>query len=158
MSIDAIGVPGQPLNNPPLTVWQAAVRDTLHAFDNGDTAVPWTPTASGMVIKSSTCLFKRTPHKWVTVAAVIEITSMGSNPTFTLPAGMTVGAWTQPASLLITDLGTTYYQGTALVVGGDVQLFALPAAGGPVRGITPTVPFTWANGDLVHVNGTIHVN
>lgn len=31
-TIDDIGVPGQPMNNPPLTEWQAAVRDALHAL------------------------------------------------------------------------------------------------------------------------------
>lgn len=30
-TVDDIGVPGQPLNTPPLTAWQAAVRDRLNS-------------------------------------------------------------------------------------------------------------------------------
>jgi hypothetical protein len=32
-SVTAIGVPGQPMDNPPLTPWQAAVRDALNSSD-----------------------------------------------------------------------------------------------------------------------------
>lgn len=47
-TIDDVGIPGQPLSNPPLTAWQAAVRDAIKVNQTASAqqVITLTPSAS----------------------------------------------------------------------------------------------------------------
>lgn len=152
-TIDDIGVSGQPLNNPPLTAWQAAVRDKLNAHDGGDTWNTYLPTPTNFTIQSSLMRYQVTPGGLVTISGQITIATMSTSPSFSLPPGLTSGV-VLPLPFMITQTGSTLFPGIAYL-GGGVALYCYPTtAGGAVRPITATAPFTWKAGDLLHFAGT----
>lgn len=75
-SVNDVGVPGQPLNTPPLTAWQAAVRDALGGSD-----IPVGQRAGAIVHAS----FAAIPDIAVTTTGVRDLTSNANGTTFPYP-------------------------------------------------------------------------
>lgn len=100
-TIDDIGVPGQPMNNPPLTPWQAAVRDELKAERVRVRAGTATANASGQVTLVFSPPFTQNPVLVATtigafgIVAVQSATTSGATLAVTTAAGAVI-----PSALL----------------------------------------------------------
>lgn len=152
-TIDDIGVPGQTMDTPPLTEWQAAIRDAVKAQQNGDVWTPWTPTPTACTLQASSCFYRATPGGLVSVTLTLTIATMGTNPQLTLPPGLTAAS-VQPISAMLFSAGTNYWPAIAYV-GGNLQVYCHPTtAGGPQRSITATAPFTWKATDQLYISGS----
>lgn len=152
-SINDIGTPGAWLNDPPLTEWQAAVRDKLNAHDVGDVWQVYIPTATNFTIQSSIMYYRLTPGGMVTIAGQVTIQTMGTSPSLSLPPGMTSPVLV-PVPFLISQAGVTIHPGVAYL-GAGIDMYVLPTtAGGGVRPISAVTPFAWKAGDILHVSAT----
>lgn len=145
--INAIGVPGQPLGTPPLTVWQAAVRDHL----NTDKWIAWTPTFSGFTVSSSDARFRRTPGGLVDIDVHLTVATVTGHSSFSLPYASqkrAMGACgLEDVSAVAVYLGIAIYASTVVYVQSI-------GANGIRTNLTPTSPFTWQPGDLIHLTGS----
>lgn len=145
-TINDIGVAGQPLGTPPLTAWQAAVRDHL----NTDVWTSWIPTPTGFTVSSTDCRYRRTPGGLVTIDAHFTVATVTANSSFTLPVpparrsfGTCVLEDNTPSS--VAHLGLAYF-----ATGGPCTVQWI-GTNGMRNVLTASTPFTWAAGDLIHV-------
>ena len=152
-TIADIGVPGQPLKTPPLTAWQAAVRDMLNAQAASDAWTSWTPSITGATASVVDARYRRTRGGLLTVNASFTLTAVTGSFTFTLPVAASKQA---NGTGMLSDANGGTYWGLASVGAGTTVCYVYPmnAAGtyGAVALTSATVPFTWEAGDKIHVS------
>jgi hypothetical protein len=144
-SINDIGVPGQPLATPPLTAWQAAVRDKLN---NADVWQTYAPTVGGAAYSSLQAWWARSGNVVIvsikaTVSSVSGAISFGT-PKPADPAN--VGAGLGVARMICA--GGNYFGMVSLSGTSTLAVDSFGANGVRVV-ITPTVPATWAAGNTI---------
>lgn len=154
MSIDAIGVPGQPLNTPPLTVWQAAVRDAIHAVEADlatDKWTAWTPTYTNLTVSAADARFRRTPGGMVDIDVHLTIATVTGHSSFSLPYAaqkrVMAACGLEDVSASAVHLGIAIYAGPIVYVQSI-------GANGLRTNLSASSPFTWAAGDLIHLTGS----
>ena len=135
------------------------------AGDIGGAWTSWTPTWTNLTVGNGTVTAKytkigKTIHFRITYTHG-STSSMGSNPTFTLP--VTHVSYTTPGSYLQIGYGECYDNGVAgynaairLNSTTVCQIYVLNGATSIVQptAITSTAPFTWGTGDGFAVCGT----
>lgn len=154
-SVNDIGVAGKPLNQPPLTAWQAAVRNAFNSSDltvdariaKGAPWAQWTPTLAGAAYSAVAAWWAKTTFVHLTVKATV--TSVSGDISFTLPTPAhadAVGSAIGTARLVSNGAG--YF--AHVYLGGATTLFVRCAGVmGQITAISPTVPNTWKVGDLI---------
>lgn len=156
-TVNDIGVPGQPLSTPPLTAWQAAVRDALNANSDADTWKSWTPTIAGGTVSAVDAKYRRTPGGLLIFSMQATVATVTGNWSFTLPVnavirtvgaaglypagGLWPGTWNVAANSALCNV---YAHN---VVGAYIKIVALSA----------TIPAAWAAGDMIFVAGQYRV-
>lgn len=156
-TIEDIGTPGQPLAVPPLTEWQAAVRDAITETSDADAWIGWTPAVAGGTVTSSSCFYHRSRGGLVTVSIHLTLSAVSGSMTIAVPVpALAPGKDVLPT--LLTDAATAIHAGLSTVTSaGVVTVYAAGgAAGGAARALSPTVPFTWMTGDMIDISGTYH--
>ncbi len=154
-SINDIGTPGSPMDTPPLTEWQAAVRDNFnsHAGDinaliANDRWLPWTPTLTGGTASVVSCYYRRSSGGLVTIDAQFTIAAITGSLTFSLPVPV-IGKSSTMA--LLTDSGSAFFDGVASLAASTATVYGTGGTGGALRMLTAAVPFAWAAGDAIGV-------
>lgn len=139
-TIDDIGTPGAPLSTPPLTEWQAAVRDSL----KGPPWQPWSPTLAGFTASAVDCVYRRTHDGLVVAIGAFTVSAVTAASTFTLP----VAATRQAIGELQIDLAGYQFTGWVRVSAGSSSAYLIVhyAAADYTRRVyvSPGVPATWA--------------
>lgn len=142
MSIDGIGVPGQPLGTPPLTVWQAAVRDAIKANETGLAVL--TPSAGWVDYTTAPGMYVTRQGRLVTIDAALSPTSnlavtAGSGIVIaTIPAGfrpargVTAPGWYNYAA---SGMGAA----AKLIIGTDGTVSFIPTVAGTINAGTNSV-------------------
>lgn len=106
-TVDDIGVPGQPLSTPPLTAWQAAVRDRVKPADWGSGT-----NGSGMSgtvrvrTEVGTCLMAGALTGTITGSATIYTLPSYINPTFPPGSGITYFQFLLPPATSVAGAST----------------------------------------------------
>lgn len=121
----------------------------------------WTPTwtnltAGNAVVTAKYVQTGKTVHYSI-VITFGNISSMGTNPNFTLPVTSVSYPVQQPiglAGMAVSSGGTLYPGGAYSLTNTTGAIFTYAdSAGVPVAGITSTTPFTWTNGSVLTVTG-----
>jgi hypothetical protein len=149
------------------TVANAAITLPYYSHATSPVGFPkkftYVPTVSGITIGSGTLVgyFSLTDGVvtyWVKLELAAD-TTMTGNPKISLPVATSLGE----AHLGITSIHDTspssYYSGATYVdnSGMTVQCYQVSGTSLKETAITTTVPFTWATGDQIDVNGTYQV-
>jgi hypothetical protein len=121
----------------------------------------WTPTLTNMTLGNGTLdcqYFKigRTVH-YKFRFNLGTTSTMGTSPYFSLPFGFTDATEIECGLATAVDSSTAArYPFTQYAIGGGAGLLCLNSAGTyvVVAGVTATVPFTWANTDVIMATGT----
>ena len=152
-TIADIGVPGQPLGSPPLTAWQAAVRDAINKVTGGDVWTSWTPSINGGTVSAADCRYLRTPGGLLTFDAHLTIATITGNFSFSLPTAVIPAKSYGTAAL--DDANGSNYLGITRITGNPAATCGVYSLGTNSAWVplAPTVPFTWVAGDAIHVTG-----
>jgi hypothetical protein len=141
----------------PFVAGQILTASQLNSI--GESAVVYTPTLTNLTLGNGTINAKYVRVNklvFVQISLVFGSTSsMGSNPSFSLPvagAGTLGGAqgWTR-----ILDSGVAFYMGTVAVNTTAATPNVSGASGTYVTeagGLTATVPMTWTTNDTLYIN------
>lgn len=156
MTINDYGQPADRLNAPSLSAWSAAVATMLNRHETGDVWTTWVPTITGGTVSATTCRYRRTPGGLVTFVATLTIATVTGAFAFSAPPGVPALERVDCVARLV-DFGVGFVTGTASIA-ANVDIWAPATAGGMVRALAPTVPFTWAAGDTISVLGDYRTN
>lgn len=135
MGVTAIGVPGQPLNTPPLTAWQAAVRDALNSSDVPVDSRIAAATANATVLVTpgtgwtgSIRLRRQGGMVHCQVAGLTKASPVANEVIGTWPAGYkpASGAY---AAMFTLNVGTGSGKSELVATPTGLQTFAAPIAG-----------------------------
>lgn len=156
----AVGAAGTVLSSDGTDVsWAAPADPAWTSYSPTWTAPSVNPSlgngtiAAAYLIRGKTYLFR------------IAVT-MGSTTTygtgrwdFTLGGSVTAAATTQTVAcrMLDSSAGTPYGGGAWVTSGASPVVRATSAGAGAINGISSTVPFTWAQSDVLEIGGTIQL-
>lgn len=141
-----------PLEFPALS--QALADKLDHDLGAADVWTAWTPAVTNGTASAADCRYRRTPGGLLTIDAHLTMSAVTGNLTFSLPiaaAKATYGvAVFEDVSAGLMNLGMARHNA------GSCGVYALGAAS-QINILSPTVPFTWAAGDRIHVTGSYAV-
>lgn len=143
--ITAHGQPTDPLANPSLSAWSGSAAAHLGT----DTWTSWTPTLTGFTASSIDAKFRKTPGGLCTIDVHITVSAVSGHSSFTLPYA---ASKRQFGVCGLEDINGSVFLGVTIFASTLVYVQALGASNGIRAILSPTIPFTWAAGDLIHVS------
>lgn len=131
------------------------------AGETGGAWKAWTPTWANLTIGNATQDCKYTQiGKTIHFRCVITLgntSSVGTNPTFTLPVASNAAyLFTPCGSSRCQDTSGAWYLGTVYANGSTGQPIIYNTSGSWIAsaGLSATNPFTWTNTDVMYLTGT----
>ena len=130
--------------------------ERLRTQESGGVWAAWTPTLTNLTIGSGTLVSTYLRMGGLAHVRIVFTlgagSAVGTGPIFTLPvAATTRGIW----QAQYNDTGTAYYIGRAEAIAGSLYLYRSLISGSDLRvaAISASIPFTWAAGDIIIVDG-----
>lgn len=138
----------------------ASYNGTVWSYLTGTRFVEWTsftPTWTNLTVGNATQSFVYAEHgDTMFIDGLITLgstSSVSTNPSFTIPNSRTSNSKALGQNLRLEDTGNNNYFGQLYVTSNSIELYTYDVASTypTLASITSTVPFTWANGDKIHV-------
>jgi hypothetical protein len=138
-----------PLNSPSHAGQHTEINDALQTLATWTTFTPtWTNFTPGSAAQSfAYTIFNKL--MFVRGSVTLNGSTMGTDPSFLIPAGKSANAsWTIARML---DSGTNNYFSIVFANTTTISFYTMPATGSFITlgSVSATSPFTWANNDVI---------